>query len=267
MSRPVRFLSIAGTDPGGGAGQSADIKTASALGAWATSVLTAVVAQNTCGVRAVEPLSPSIIRAQLEAVFEDIPPDCVKIGMVNDPVTARLIGEFIERYRPPWVVLDPVMVAKSGDMLVDRAGFHAVRDVLIPIADVITPNLPEAAVLLDVPVPESSEDMAQMMPALKRLGADYVVLKGGHLTGAWCNDLVATPEGERWLEAPRIDTRTVHGSGCTLASAIAALLPESETPLAAIEEAKRYMSRALEAGERLEIGQGQGPAHHFHAWW
>ncbi|MFC0337806.1 hydroxymethylpyrimidine/phosphomethylpyrimidine kinase [Kushneria avicenniae] len=265
--RPIRFLSIAGTDPSGGAGQSADLKTASALGAYTTSVLTTVLAQNTCGVRKVMPLPQAMIRAQLEAVFDDIAIDCVKIGMVSDLDTARLIQEFIERYQPAHVVLDPVMVAKSGDMLVDRDGFHAVRDVLIPVADVITPNLPEAAVLLDTDIPSNHEEMAAMMPALGTLGSDIVVLKGGYLTGDVSNDLVLTPEETHWLESPRVHTRSLHGSGCTLASAIAALLPRHDTPIEAIRQAKAYMTRALETADRLEVGQGQGPAHHFHAWW
>lgn len=264
---PVRFLSIAGTDPSGGAGQSADLKTASALGAYTASVLTAIVAQNTCGVREVMPLPEAIIRAQLAAVFEDVAIDSVKIGMVGDLVTARLIREFIEHYQPAHVVLDPVMVAKSGDMLVDREGFQAVRDVLIPIADVITPNLPEAAVLLDTPIPADQQAMEAILPALGALGADVVVLKGGYLEGTHCNDLVHTSEGSHWLEAPRIATRALHGSGCTLASAIAALLPACDTPIEAIRQAKNYMSHALKAADRLDIGRGQGPAHHFHAWW
>ncbi|WP_438765101.1 bifunctional hydroxymethylpyrimidine kinase/phosphomethylpyrimidine kinase [Kushneria sp. TE3] len=265
--RPIRFLSIAGTDPSGGAGQSADIKAASALGAYTTSVLTAVLAQNTCGVRDVMALPQRLIRSQLDAVFEDIAIDCVKIGMVSDLDTARLIREFIERYRPAHVVLDPVMVAKSGDMLVDRDGFHAVRDVLIPIADVITPNLPEAAVLLDTDIPSDHDAMEAMLPKLGALGCDIVVLKGGYLKGDVSNDLVLTPDGTHWLEAPRIATRSLHGSGCTLASAIAALLPRHDTPIEAIRQAKVYMSQALEAADRLNIGKGQGPAHHFHAWW
>lgn len=265
--RPTHFLSIAGTDPSGGAGQSADIKTASALGAYTTSVLTAVLAQNTCGVREVMALPQPLIRAQLNAVFEDIDIDCVKIGMVSDLATARLIREFIERYRPAHVVLDPVMVAKSGDMLVDRDGFHAVRDVLIPMADVITPNLPEAAVLLDTDIPASHDDMEAILPGLGALGSDIVVLKGGYLAGEVSNDLVLTLDGTHWLEAERVRTRSLHGSGCTLASAIAALLPRHDTPIEAIRAAKAYMTRALKAADRLEVGQGQGPAHHFHDWW
>lgn len=265
--RSIRFLSIAGTDPSGGAGQSADLKAASALGAYTTSVLTTVLAQNTCGVREVMPLPQAMIRAQLDAVFDDIAIDCVKIGMVGDLDTAHLIREFIERYQPAHVVLDPVMVAKSGDMLVDRDGFHAVRDILIPVADVITPNLPEAAVLLETDIPENHEGMEAMLPGLGALGCDIVVLKGGYLAGEVSNDLVLTPDATHWLEAPRIMTRSLHGSGCTLASAIAALLPRHDTPIEAIREAKVYMTRALAAAERLEVGKGQGPVHHFHAWW
>ncbi|MFC0267695.1 bifunctional hydroxymethylpyrimidine kinase/phosphomethylpyrimidine kinase [Kushneria aurantia] len=267
MPAPARFLSIAGTDPSGGAGQSADIKTASALGAFATSVVTAVVAQNTCGVRDIMPLPHSILRAQLDAVFEDIAPDSVKIGMVADSATARLVREYLERYRPKHVVLDPVMVAKSGDRLVDDDGFHAVRDILIPVADIITPNLPEAAMLLDRPVPADRAAMQALASGLSTLGATMVVLKGGYLSGAHSDDLVIMPNQQQWLEAPRIDTRSLHGSGCTLSSAIAALLPVSDSPLTAMREAKAYMSGALKRADSLKVGHGQGPAHHFFRWW
>lgn len=262
-----RLLTIAGTDPSGGAGQSADMKTFSALGAYATSVITAVVAQNTRGVRDVLPMPQPMIRAQLDAVFEDIALDGVKIGMVADTITARIIREAIEHYRPPFVVLDPVMVAKSGDVLVDDDGIRAVRELLVPISDVITPNLPEAAVLLDEPVPDTPAAMSALLPRLAALGAPNVLLKGGHLQGERCDDLFHDGDGEHQLPARRIPTRSLHGAGCTLASAIAALRPRHDGWLATVREARQYMTQALEQADRLGVGHGQGPLHHFHAWW
>jgi hydroxymethylpyrimidine/phosphomethylpyrimidine kinase len=175
--------------------------------------------------------------------------------------------------RPRWIVLDPVMVAKSGDVLVDDAGIRAVRDVLVPLADVITPNLPEAAVLLDVPTPTTMAQMEALVPELTRLGAPYALLKGGHLEGARCPDLLATPERFQWLSAPRIATKNLHGTGCSLSSAITATLAQlseqstDADAVAAIGEAKDWLHAALEASERLSVGKGRGPVHHFHAWW
>lgn len=265
--RPPHLLTIAGTDPSGGAGQMADVKTFSALGAYATSVVTAVLAQNTCGVRQILAMPIELIEAQLEAVFDDISIDAVKIGMIQDLPTARAVRRAIERYAPRFVVLDPVMVAKSGDRLVDSAGLEAVRDVLVPIADVITPNLPEAAALLGTTPPASIEEMEAMLPRLGALGPGAVLLKGGHLIGPYSPDLLLSAEGTERLEADRIDTQNLHGTGCTLASALAALLPQRDSVAIAAREAKRYMSAALRDAGRLEVGHGRGPVHHFHRWW
>ncbi|MGJ8523725.1 Hydroxymethylpyrimidine/phosphomethylpyrimidine kinase [Carnimonas sp. R-84981] len=264
---PPHLLSIAGTDPSGGAGQMADIKTFSALGGFGTSVITAVLAQNTQGVQQVLPMPIELIEQQLHSVFSDITIDAVKIGMVADRATAVTLHRAIEHYRPRYVVLDPVMVAKSGDTLVDSAGIAAVRDVLVPIADVITPNLPEAAALLDCPPPASLDDMQQLLPALSALGPSAILLKGGHLDAPHSADLLYHNGAIEQLDAPRIDTRNLHGSGCTLASAITALLPQRASLSAAVHEAKHYMTRALEESSRLNVGKGNGPAHHFWQWW
>jgi hydroxymethylpyrimidine/phosphomethylpyrimidine kinase len=268
-----RVLTIAGSDPSGGAGIQADLKTFSALGCYGTSVITALTAQNTQGVRGVHPVPAEFIAQQLDAVLDDITIDAVKIGMVASRDVAELIAEALSARRPRWIVLDPVMVAKSGDVLVDDAGIRAVRDVLVPLADVITPNLPEAAVLLDVPTPTTMAQMEALVPELTRLGAPYTLLKGGHLEGARCPDLLATPERFQWLSAPRIATKNLHGTGCSLSSAITATLAklsEQSTDadaVAAIGEAKDWLHAALEASERLSVGKGCGPVHHFHAWW
>ncbi|OLO05750.1 bifunctional hydroxymethylpyrimidine kinase/phosphomethylpyrimidine kinase [Salinicola socius] len=267
-------LTIAGSDPSGGAGLQADIKTFSALGVYATNVITAVIAQNTRGVAAVEPVSVAMIRAQLDNLLDDVEIDAVKIGMVASRDVAETIAEALTRRRPRWIVLDPVMVAKSGDRLVDDDGLRAVREVLVPLADVITPNLPEAAALLGTDMPVTLADMAAMVGDLAALGAPYGLLKGGHLPLDRCPDLLWMPGGTRWLDAPRLPTHNLHGAGCALSSAIAAHLahlappqsPQTEVEMA-IDAAKRWLHRALEASERLDVGQGKGPPHHFHAWW
>ncbi|MBS3668156.1 bifunctional hydroxymethylpyrimidine kinase/phosphomethylpyrimidine kinase [Vreelandella boliviensis] len=272
-SRLRNVLTIAGSDPSGGAGLQGDLKTFSALGVYGTNVITAVIAQNTCGVASVYPVAPQAIREQLEHLLDDVAIDAVKIGMVASREVAEVIADVLRQRRPRWIVLDPVMVAKSGDILVDDEGIRAVRDVLVPLADVITPNLPEAAVLLDMPSPTSLDAMEAMLPGLTQLGAPYVVLKGGHLRGATCPDLLATPNGHEWLPASRIDTDNLHGTGCALSSAIAACLAKlpvdagTDAPVAAISDAKQWLHAALEASVRLSVGKGRGPVHHFHAWW
>ncbi|WP_110669418.1 bifunctional hydroxymethylpyrimidine kinase/phosphomethylpyrimidine kinase [Salinicola halophilus] len=269
--RPPKALTIAGSDPSGGAGLQADIKTFSALGVYATNVITAVIAQSTQGVRAVEPVSAKMIAIQLDHLLDDVKLDAVKIGMVASREVAETIRECLQRRRPRWIVLDPVMVAKSGDRLVDDEGLRAVRDILVPLADVITPNLPEAAALLDAPVPDDLAGMEAMTARLAALGAPYGLLKGGHLPFARCPDRLWTPETTRWLDAPRLTTKNLHGAGCALSSAIAAQLshlPPGETAVEpAIVAAKQWLHAALEASERLDVGQGKGPPHHFHAWW
>lgn len=260
-------LTIAGTDPSGGAGIQADIKTFSALGTYATSVITAVIAQNTCGVRAVTPVAAEMVRAQIDAVCEDIAIDAVKIGMIGDIDLARTVRDALQSYRPRWVVLDPVMVAKSGDILVDDEGIAAVREILVPSADLITPNLPEAAVLLDRPTPHNRTAMEALAGPLRDLGAGATLLKGGHLPGRECPDLLITAGDAIWLEGSRVDTANLHGTGCTLSSAIAARLAHGDALPDAVATAKAWLEAALTASSRLDVGQGQGPVHHFHAWW
>ncbi|WP_043530957.1 bifunctional hydroxymethylpyrimidine kinase/phosphomethylpyrimidine kinase [Litchfieldella xinjiangensis] len=267
-SRPPNVLTIAGSDPCGGAGIQADLKAFSALGAYGTSVITALTAQNTRGVTGVHPVPASFIAEQLETLLDDVAIDAVKIGMVASRDVAETIRSILTRHRPRWIVLDPVMVAKSGDILVDDAGLHAVRDILVPLADVITPNLPEAAVLLDTRTPDSPDAMEALLPSLLALGARHVLLKGGHLrSGERCPDLLAGPDGTHWLDGPRIATDNLHGTGCSLSSAIAACLAHDDAVPSAVARAKQWLSEALEASTRLDVGRGHGPVHHFHAWW
>ncbi|MEA3252568.1 MAG: bifunctional hydroxymethylpyrimidine kinase/phosphomethylpyrimidine kinase [Pseudomonadota bacterium] len=265
--RIANVLTIAGSDPSGGAGIQADLKTFSALGTYATSVITALTAQNTRGVSGVQPVPAAFIAEQFDTLLDDVAIDAVKIGMIAGREVAETVRECLERRRPRWVVLDPVMVAKSGDILVDDAGIQAVREVLVPGADLITPNLPEAAVLLDADTPRDSDAMQALLPRLLDLGAPHVLLKGGHLDGERCPDLLGSAEGSSWLEAERIATRNLHGAGCTLSSAITAHLARGEPLVSAVQHAKVWLSQALHASERLSVGHGRGSVHHFHAWW
>lgn len=269
ISRPVipNVLTIAGSDPSGGAGIQADLKAFSALGAYGSSVITALTAQNTRGVRGVHPVPAEFIATQLETLLDDVRIDAVKIGMVASREVAEVIREALSRRRPRWVVLDPVMVAKSGDILVDDTGIRAVREVLVPLADLITPNLPEAAVLLDAPAPVDRASMLAMASALRALGPGATLLKGGHLAGEECPDLLITADEALWIEGARVDTDNLHGTGCTLSSAITARLALGRALPDAVSGAKRWLGAALAASRHLDVGQGRGPVHHFHAWW
>jgi hydroxymethylpyrimidine/phosphomethylpyrimidine kinase len=261
-------LTIAGTDPSGGAGIQADLKTFSALGAYGMSVVTGLVAQNTQGVRSIHQVPPAFITEQLDAVFDDVRVDAVKIGMLANAPVIDAVAAALRRWRPAVIVLDPVMVAKSGDRLLDPDAVAALRDRLLPLVDLITPNLPEAADLLGAP---QAADEAQMRVQVAALAAltPGVLLKGGHLGGADSTDLLLAPGAAQpvRLTAPRIDTKNTHGTGCTLSAAIAALRPQRDSWLSAVSAAKDYLTAALRAADRLEVGSGHGPVHHFHAWW
>lgn len=263
----ANVLTIAGSDPCGGAGIQADLKTFSALGTYGTSVITALTAQSTAGVTGVHAVPTDFIAAQLDTLMDDVHLDGVKIGMVASRDVAMTIRACLERHRPRWIVLDPVMVAKSGDVLVDDAGIHAVREILVPLADLITPNLPEAAVLLNSDTPQDRAAMEELLPRLTHLGATNVLLKGGHLQGDRCPDLLGGDTPMQWLDLPRIPTDNLHGTGCTLSSAITAYLARGYHLPDAVADAKRWLSDALTASECLHVGKGHGPVHHFHAWW
>ena len=260
----ANVLSIAGSDPSGGAGIQADLKTFSALGAYGMSVVTALTAQNTRGVRSFQVVDPTFVADQIDAIFEDVRVDAVKIGMVATAEVAAVIAERLRRQRN--VVLDPVMVAKSGDRLLQDDAVAAIRDLLVPLAQIITPNLPEAAVLIAGAIPASLADMRQTMRDLHRLGSHFVLLKGGHLAGDDSTDLLFDGVTMTELPAHRIVTRNTHGTGCTLSAAIAALLPRLDM-VEAVRQAKAYLTAALVASDRLTVGAGHGPVHHFHALW
>ena len=259
-------LTIAGTDPTGGAGIQADLKAFSAQGTYGMSVVTAVVAQNTRGVGSIFAMEPDFVAEQIAAVFEDVRVDAVKIGMVANAKIADAIAQSLDKYAKCPVVLDPVMVAKSGDHLMKQDDVEAIRDRLVPRATLITPNLPEASVLLgrDVEM-DSLEEMRDSLDDLRALGSDWVLLKGGHLGGEESTDILTGDETVE-LTAPRVDTVNDHGTGCTLSAAIAALLPHHGY-VEAVTRAKEYLTEALRHADDLEVGSGHGPVHHFHALW
>lgn len=259
-------LTIAGSDSGGGAGIQADLKTFSALGVYGTSAITAITAQNTRGVFAVEAVSPAVVMAQIAAVLDDIPPQAIKIGMLASPEIVAAVAAAIERYRGP-IVLDPVMVAKSGDALLAEEAEVALIERLLPRADVLTPNLPEAARLLGrAPAGDAEETEAQGR-ALLGLGARAVVMKGGHAEGPTCIDRLVTATGVVALEQPRLITRNTHGTGCSLSSAIAAELAQGASVMDAVRRAQAWLHGAIRAADGLGIGNGHGPVHHFHEVW
>ena len=263
----ANVLTIAGTDPSGGAGIQADLKTFSALGAYGMSAITAVVAQNTCGVRGFVALEPAFVADQIDAVFEDVRVDAVKLGMMANAPIIEAVADCLTRHAPNHVVLDPVMVAKSGDHLLAPEAVEALRARLVPLASIVTPNLPEAAVLLGRTDGWTADAMEAALPGLLELGSGWVLLKGGHLTGsAESVDLLHGEAGTTALPAPRIDTTNDHGTGCTLSAAIAALLPHHPMD-EAVRRAKSYLQDALMASSRLDVGRGHGPLHHFHALW
>ncbi|MBB2891180.1 bifunctional hydroxymethylpyrimidine kinase/phosphomethylpyrimidine kinase [Flexivirga oryzae] len=259
-------LTIAGTDPSGGAGISADLKTFSALGAFGTAVITAVVTQNTRGVAGIHQLDGETVAGQLNNLLDDVHVDAVKIGMLGTVEVIESVAAVLRERAPAPVVLDPVMVAKSGHRLLAPDAVAAMREQLIPLVDLITPNLPEAADLLGVGEATSVCDMARQANALADL-ASGVLLKGGHLSGADSTDLLVVDGRVTEFDAPRVVTRNTHGTGCTLSSAIAALRPQRDSWVVAVREAKEYLTGALRAADDLSIGSGHGPVHHFWRMW
>jgi hydroxymethylpyrimidine/phosphomethylpyrimidine kinase len=257
-----RVLSIAGSDSGGGAGIQADLKTFAALGCFGMTAITALTAQNTCGVRAIHPVPPDMLRAQIDAVLEDIGADAVKVGMLHSPEIVRTVAQAIDRHQLSRVVFDPVMVATSGAKLIDDPAIAVLVAELFPRTALITPNLDEAALLVGRPL-ASAQDMAQAAAELVARGARAVLLKGGHLAGDKVIDVLLEASGEPiWMAAPRIDTANTHGTGCTLSSAIAAHLALGATLTQAVQQARDFVRQALQAGASVKTGQGSGPLNH-----
>lgn len=277
MTRPAGHprvvLSIAGSDPSGGAGIQADLKTFAALDAYGCAVITSLTAQSTQGVTGVFPVPAAFVREQLDTLFADVAVDAVKIGMVADADIAQAVADALDRHRPPIVVLDPVMVATSGDRLLSDGAEAVVREQLMPRADIITPNLPEAAALLRAVQATTTEDCLRQAKALRQAGARRVLVKGGHLAGGdpdVATDHLSGPEGVLHFSAPRVPTRNTHGTGCTLSSALAvhAARSASASPAgqpdwpAVVRDAKAYLTRALQGADALSIGTGHGPVSH-----
>ena len=266
MSFTPIALTIAGSDSSGGAGIQADLKTFSALGTYGCSVITALTAQNTVGVQGIYDVPPAFIRQQLDSVCSDLKVTAVKVGMLSQPEVIATVVQALSDYPLEYLVVDPVMVATSGDVLLQQTAIDHLRDTLIPKATLITPNLPEAAVLLDRPKPASLAAMIAMVEPLLALGAGAVMLKGGHCTShnGMAVDLFHDGKTLHQLESPWIDTRNTHGTGCTLSSAITALLAQGQPLTEAVERAKKYIADAIAHADHLHIGAGHGPVHHFY---
>ncbi len=260
-------LTIAGSDSGGGAGIQADLKAMSALGVYGASVVTAVTAQNTRAVTAVHGIPLDVVSAQIEAVLTDLDVGAIKIGMLASPDIIQTVADSIAGFKGP-VVLDPVMIAKSGDALLAQDAVQTLRDALVPRATVLTPNLPEAACLLGCSEADTPDQMTEQGLTLCGFGAQAVLMKGGHGRGDICHDLLVDGSGHiAEYTAPRRDTRNTHGTGCTLSSSIAAGLAQGLALTDAVAQAHDYLQGAIALADGLGIGQGHGPVHHFHRVW
>ena len=258
-------LTIAGSDSSGGAGIQADLKTFAALGVYGASAITALTAQNTKGVTGIHAVPADFVTAQIDAVFSDLEVGAVKIGMVAQAASIDAIAAALSRWKPGHIVLDPVMVATSGDRLLAAEAVEALRKKLMPLASVITPNLPEAAALLDEPVATREAEIESQGRRLLALGCRAVLIKGGHGEGAESVDYLVTTNSRLRLAGPRTKTKNTHGTGCSLSSAIAAGLAKGSSLEAAVRAAKAYVSAAIAAADRLNVGKGHGPIHHFYA--
>lgn len=263
----INALTIAGTDPSGGAGIQADLKTFSALAAYGTSVITALVAQNTRGVQSLYNIDPAFVAAQLDSVLGDVRIDTAKIGMLANSDIVEAVAERLRHYQPPFVVLDTVMLAKSGDPLLSADSVEALRRLLLPQVAIITPNLPEAAALLECDMAQNEQEMREQGEALLAMGCDVVLMKGGHLTDSESPDWLFMRGSRERFTAPRVETRHTHGTGCTLSAALAALRPRHDNWPDTVRAAKAYLQQALMQADSLEVGHGIGPVHHFHQWW
>jgi hydroxymethylpyrimidine/phosphomethylpyrimidine kinase len=266
MTTPIA-LTIAGSDSSGGAGIQADLKTFAAFGVYGASVVTALTAQNTVGVTGIHQVPPDFVTAQLDAVFGDLEVKAVKIGMVAQLATIDAIVAGLKRWSPGPIVLDPVMVATSGDRLLAADAVEGLRTKLIPLASLLTPNLPEAAALLDEEVAASAAATESQGKRLLALGCRAVLIKGGHGQGAESTDYFFGANCVIALTAPRIATKNTHGTGCSLSSAIAAGLAKGEDMETAVRHAKAWVSAAIAAADRLGVGHGHGPIHHFHGFY
>lgn len=260
-------LTIAGSDSGGGAGIQADLKAFSAHHVYGASVITALTSQNTKEVRGIYSVPPTFIREQIDVVFEDLRVDAVKIGMLSDPEVTCAVADALKQWGAKNIVLDPVMVAKSGDKLLQDEAIGALKSELAPLASVITPNLPESAVLTGIEPGDSDSLKEPVAQALLDLGCKAALVKGGHGSGPIVTDFLLDQDGGHVFKTPRLETKNTHGTGCTLSSSIAAQLAHGKPLKEAVTVAHAYLAKAIAAADRLYIGSGHGPVHHFHQFW
>jgi len=260
-------LSIAGSDPSGGAGIQADLKAFSARSVYGMAALTALTAQNTQGVSGVHLVPAAFVADQIRAVFADVRIDAIKIGMIANAEIADAVADAIEPHKGIPIVLDPVMVAKGGAALLDLSAVEVLKGRLLPLATLLTPNLPEAAALLHGATAETRAEMADQAQSLRALGPEAVLVKGGHLSGHESPDVLATTAGLCWFEAERIPTANTHGTGCTLSSALAAELAKGAALPKAVADAKAYLAEAVAHANTLSVGSGHGPVQHFFEFW
>ncbi len=263
-----KVLTIAGSDTCGGAGIQADIKTFSALGCYGMSVITALTAQNTKAVSGIHAVPPSFVELQIEAIFRDMGSDSVKIGMLYSKELIKAVAKQLKKYSAGNIVLDPVMIAQSGNKLMEHDALETLKKHLMPIATVITPNLPEAQALLGREI-KGAEDIKKAAKELASYGSKSILLKGGHLKDIDSTDVLYIRKDDRFvtLKHPRIKTSNNHGTGCTLSSAIAAYLAKGFLIEDAVRKAKQYISRAIQSGQSYKLGRGRGPVHHFFDFW
>jgi hydroxymethylpyrimidine/phosphomethylpyrimidine kinase len=263
-----KTLTIAGFDGSGGAGIQADLKTFAALGCYGMTVLTALPIQNTCGVRNLYEIPLQAIEDQMYAIFEDIRPDSIKIGMLFNTPIIELVADFLQRHALSIpIVVDPVTIAKSGDLLLLPEAAEAMKTLIMPLATVLTPNIPEAATFSKL-LATTEEEMLTVAKAMLTFGSEYVLLKGGHLNTEESNDLLlGSNDAIHWFTSTRVKTKNTHGTGCTLSAAIAANLAKGMSVTTACQQAKEYLFHALVAAKPLKIGLGQGPVHHFYDLW
>lgn len=260
----MRILTIAGSDCSGGAGIQADLKTFSALGTYGMSVITALTAQNTQGVQQTYPVPAEFVIAQCRAIFDDIQVDAVKIGMLANQNIISAVAAFLRQVKPSCIVLDPVMIAKVGHSLLEHHAVTALKEELVPLADLLTPNLPEAAVLLNQTEAVSETHMQEQGEALLGLGCRAVLMKGGHLGGTKSPDILIEANANSYFPGSRILTRHTHGTGCTFSSALAALYHQHGQWPATVRHAKHWLTGAIAHADQLQVGHGIGPVNHFY---
>jgi hydroxymethylpyrimidine/phosphomethylpyrimidine kinase len=258
-------VSIAGTDPSGGAGIQADIKTISATGSYAASIITVLVAQNTQGVQSIYPISSSFVMEQLTSVFQDLNIHAVKIGMLYNKEIIDIVATAINKFKPENIVLDPVMIAKDGSPLLNLLDINFLKEKMFPLADILTPNLPEAEKILNHKI-TTLNDMALASETLGNRYQTNILIKGGHLNGEKSSDVLYSQSDKSitWFHSDRINTHNTHGTGCTLSAAIASYLAQNHSLKDSIQQAKLYLTKAIQAGSTIQIGKGNGPVDHFY---